>query len=58
MRWTLPNILTLLRVGCIPFFVVTFYLAGPYAGFLSALIFLIAALTDWLDGWLARTLNQ
>ena len=44
MRWTLPNILTLLRVGCIPFLVVTFYLAGPYAGFLSALIFLIAAI--------------
>ena len=37
---------------------VAFYLSGPYAGFLSALIFLIAAITDWLDGWLARTLNQ
>ena len=58
MHWTLPNILTLLRVGCIPLLVVAFYLAGPYAGFLSALIFLIAAITDWLDGWLARTLNQ
>ena len=58
MRWTLPNILTLLRVGCIPFLVLAFYLSGPSAGFLSALIFLIAAITDWLDGWLARTLNQ
>lgn len=58
MRWTLPNILTLLRVGCIPLLVAAFYLTGHYAGFLSALIFLVAAVTDWLDGWLARTLNQ
>ncbi len=58
MRWTLPNILTLLRVGCIPLLVAAFYLAGPYAGFLSALIFLLAAVTDWFDGWLARALNQ
>lgn len=58
MHWTLPNILTLLRVGCIPLLVAAFYLAGPYAGFLSALIFLVAAITDWFDGWLARTLNQ
>ena len=58
MRWTLPNILTLLRVGCIPLMVAAFYLIGPYSGFLSALIFLVAAITDWFDGWLARTLNQ
>ena len=58
MRWTLPNILTLLRVGCIPLMVAAFYLTGPYSGFLSALIFLVAAITDWFDGWLARTLNQ
>ena len=58
MRWTLPNILTLLRVGCIPLMVAAFYLTGSYSGFLSALIFLIAAITDWFDGWLARTLNQ
>ena len=58
MRWTLPNILTLLRVGCIPLMVGAFYLTGSYSGFLSALIFLIAAITDWFDGWLARTLNQ
>lgn len=58
MRWTLPNILTLLRVGCIPLLVAAFYLVGSYSGFLSALIFLVAAITDWFDGWLARTLNQ
>ncbi len=58
MRWTLPNILTLLRVGCIPLLVAAFYLVGSYSGFLSALIFLVAAITDWFDGWLARMLNQ
>ena len=57
MRWTLPNILTLLRVGCIPLMVGS-VLSGGTSGFLSALIFLIAAITDWFDGWLARTLNQ
>ena len=58
MSWNLPNILTLLRVLCIPLMVGAFYLAGPYAGITSAVIFVVAAITDWLDGWVARTLNQ
>ena len=58
MSWNLPNILTLLRVMCIPLIVGAFYLAGPYAGITSAVIFVLAAITDWLDGWVARKLNQ
>ena len=58
MSWNLPNILTLLRVLCIPLMVGAFYLAGSYAGITSAVIFVIAAITDWLDGWVARTLDQ
>ena len=58
MSWNLPNILTLLRVLCIPLMVGAFYLAGPYAGIASAIIFVVAAITDWLDGWVARALNQ
>lgn len=58
MSWNLPNILTLLRVLCIPLMVGAFYLAGPYGGITSAVIFVIAAVTDWLDGWVARTLDQ
>ena len=58
MSWNLPNILTLLRVLCIPLMVGAFYLAGPYAGITSAIIFVVAAITDWLDGWVARTLDQ
>ena len=58
MSWNLPNILTLLRVMCIPLMVGAFYLVGPYAGITSAVIFVVAAITDWLDGWAARSLNQ
>ena len=58
MSWNLPNILTLLRVLCIPLMVGAFYLAGPYAGITSAIIFVVAAITDWLDGWVARILDQ
>ena len=58
MSWNLPNILTLLRVLCIPLMLGAFYLAGPYAGITSAIIFVVAAITDWLDGWVARTLDQ
>ena len=43
---------------CIPLMVGTFYLLGPYAGITSAVIFVVAAITDWLDGWAARSLNQ
>ena len=58
MSWTLPNILTFLRVMCIPLLVGAFYLAGPFTGLTCAAIFILAAVTDWLDGWLARILDQ
>lgn len=56
--WTIPNLLTLLRIGLIPVFVVVFYLPVPWARLICALIFTIAALTDWLDGYLARRWGQ
>lgn len=56
--WTIPNILTALRVIMIPVFLVTFYLPVSWAGFAAAFIFALAAVTDWLDGYLARKLNQ
>ena len=54
----IPTLLTLLRIALIPVFVVVFYL--PYEGMraAAALIFGIAAITDWLDGYLARRLDQ
>lgn len=54
----IPNILTLLRIVLIPVFAVVFYLPYEWARFLSALIFVLAAVTDWLDGYLARKLDQ
>jgi CDP-diacylglycerol---glycerol-3-phosphate 3-phosphatidyltransferase len=54
----LPNILTLLRVALIPILVVVWFLPLSYAGQTTAAIFLLAALTDWFDGWLARRWQQ
>jgi len=54
----LPNILTLFRLFLIPVFVAFFYLPYKWSYFASALVFVVAAITDWLDGYLARKLNQ
>ena len=56
--WTIPNILTLLRIFLIPVFVGVFYLPVEWAGMGCALIFALAAVTDWLDGHLARKWGQ
>lgn len=58
MKWTLPNLLTLLRIVLIPVLVVVFYLPGEWVPLVSAAIFGLAAVTDWLDGFLARRLRQ
>ncbi|GAA5523535.1 CDP-diacylglycerol--glycerol-3-phosphate 3-phosphatidyltransferase [Microbulbifer aestuariivivens] len=54
----LANQLTLLRVALIPVFVLVFYLPYQWSYFASAIIFSAAAITDWLDGYIARKLNQ
>lgn len=58
MNMTWPNVLTLLRIALIPCFAVTYHLPLAHAHLLAALVFGIAALTDWLDGYLARRLDQ
>ncbi len=63
MPFNLPNALTWLRIALIPLFVLVFYLPDgmlpPRTLNLSAtLLFALAAITDWLDGWLARRLGQ
>src|SRR3979409_2502229 len=53
--FTVPNQLTFLRLGFLPFFI--FFI--PYGGSCTRLgVLIVAALTDALDGWLARSLNQ
>jgi len=56
--WTVPNILTLLRIVLIPVFVAAFYLPLEWARMGCAVIFAAAGLTDWLDGHLARRWRQ
>ncbi len=58
MRWTISNQLTLGRVLMIPLFIAVFYLPGPLGWYASALVFALAAITDWLDGYLARSRNE
>jgi CDP-diacylglycerol--glycerol-3-phosphate 3-phosphatidyltransferase len=58
MIWTIPNILTLLRIILIPVLVLVFYSPLEWSYQISAAIFGLAALTDWLDGYLARRLQQ
>ena len=58
MKLNIPNSLTLLRIILIPVFIVFFYLETRWSNSVAALIFLLAAITDFLDGYLARKLNQ
>ena len=59
MKMNLPNQLTILRVILIPFFV--FFLLSPsfegYGNYIAVAIFIVASLTDFLDGYLARKHN-
>ena len=57
--WNLPNILTLLRIGLIPVFIVDLlHLLGMAQPDRSGRYFGLAAATDWVDGYMARKYNQ
>ena len=58
MKITLPTALTLGRIALVPVLVVLFYLPFDWARPVAALAFLLGGLTDWLDGYLARRLDQ
>jgi CDP-diacylglycerol--glycerol-3-phosphate 3-phosphatidyltransferase/cardiolipin synthase len=63
MPLNLPNLITWLRIVLIPLFVGIFYfdkswVSAPNQNLVATIIFTAAAITDWLDGWLARRLNQ
>lgn len=59
MRWTIPNILTVLRLLAAPGVAVMFlYFHRPYADWFALTLFVIAAITDWFDGYLARLWKQ
>jgi CDP-diacylglycerol---glycerol-3-phosphate 3-phosphatidyltransferase len=54
MRITIPTALTLFRIVLLPVMVVTFYAPFRGANIAASAIFVAAAITDWLDGWIAR----
>ncbi|MBS0358058.1 MAG: CDP-diacylglycerol--glycerol-3-phosphate 3-phosphatidyltransferase [Proteobacteria bacterium] len=54
----IPNYFTVFRIALIPLFVLMFYLPFSWSYIVCATLFAIACLTDWLDGYLARTLHQ
>jgi CDP-diacylglycerol--glycerol-3-phosphate 3-phosphatidyltransferase len=54
----IPNALTIFRILLIPVFVLMFYLPFSWSYTASALVFFLAGFTDWLDGYLARKLDQ
>lgn len=56
--WNLPNRLTLLRISMIPVFVILYYLPLAWSHIAAATVFGVAAITDWVDGYLARKLEQ
>ena len=63
MPLNIPNLLTWFRIVMIPVFLALFYISNDtislhHKHLASALLFAFAAITDWLDGYLARTLNQ
>ena len=63
MPLNLPNILTWLRILTIPLVVGVFYVPGVWLSswhqnLIATVLFIAAAITDWLDGYFARRLNQ
>ncbi|MBX2833776.1 MAG: CDP-diacylglycerol--glycerol-3-phosphate 3-phosphatidyltransferase [Micavibrio sp.] len=58
--WTLPNILSVMRIGLLPFMIVLFMLSTDWewAAWACLVLYVIGALTDFLDGWIARRFNM
>jgi len=57
MQMTYPMILTLMRIALIPVLVLFFYLPYSWSPLAAAAVFIFAAITDWLDGYLARRMG-
>lgn len=58
MLWTVPNILTWIRIAAIPLIIILFYAPYHWSDPAAGLLFAAAGVTDSLDGYLARRLNQ
>lgn len=58
IEFNLPTNITLLRIALIPLLMVVFYLPWQHANTACTAIFVLAGITDWLDGYLARKMNM
>ena len=58
MKLNLSNILTLSRILVIPVIVVLIYLKAPYYGWIAFILFCLAGITDFFDGYFARIRNE
>jgi len=58
MTMTSPTLLTLLRIALVPVLVLFFYLPYHWSNLACAFVFVLAAVTDWADGFLARRMGQ
>ena len=58
MITSIPNMLTLLRILLIPLLIVTFFLEGNVWHWIALAVFILAGITDFFDGWLARTRGE
>ncbi|MEO8443554.1 MAG: CDP-diacylglycerol--glycerol-3-phosphate 3-phosphatidyltransferase [Gammaproteobacteria bacterium] len=57
-QFNIATSLTWFRIAAIPLVAVVFYWSSPWARPAAAIVFLLAAITDWLDGYVARRLQQ
>ena len=55
--FTLPNLITMIRVGAVPVLVWLLYMPGSWPPWMAAVLFFVAGISDFLDGWLARRMN-
>lgn len=59
MIWNIPNMLSVLRLAAAPMIAVMFlYFTRPYADWFALCLFILASVTDWFDGYLARLWKQ
>ena len=59
MKWNIPNILSVMRLIAAPLLAVMFlYFTRPWADWFALCLFMVASITDWFDGYLARAWGQ